>query len=136
MRSAFDAPHCGTDAPSCVPRALQGQPAYAAETLYAGNKSYAEELEALIAARNTKLPELKDAPPVVRLPPPVYDMCSLSELTRRSDNRFIRMQSASTREAPPVPLKLSDAVPKTLLETPSSVPEPQGTEILAARSVP
>ena len=44
---------------------LQAPPAYAGETLYEGNKTYEAELGALIASRNAKMPELKDAPSVV-----------------------------------------------------------------------
>ncbi len=52
-----------------APACLQGQPAQAGETLYAGNKSYEAELEALIASRNATRPELTDAPSVVSSPP-------------------------------------------------------------------
>ena len=65
---------CRLQAPAC----LQGQPAHAGETLYAGNKSYEAELEALIASRNAPLPELKDAPSVVRRRPHIHRLLGIS----------------------------------------------------------
>ena len=54
-----------------VYNAQHGRLAFAAvDTLYEANSSYADELEAIIAKRNVKLPELTAAPTVVCIPLP------------------------------------------------------------------
>ena len=100
MKPAHAAPYpgVGTDGSSRVPRALQGQPAYAAETLYEGNKSYAEELEALIAARNAKLPDLKDAPPVVSRAPSKFGLRLPSAVSRPAGDMICLLTTCSRRQ--------------------------------------